>query len=306
MKNEVNNNKTLIRGKMFLCCVENKQGGKMKRIVCLIFAILMIASISHAGPLIWRSAKTIPAGKAIIQMNLGYHVVNKSYNWDEEEWTDIADASQTDVIGAHLMLGYAPIKRWEAMVHVPLMYKSRDTLSTFGWQDIWVKTRYNFIGAKNQPYLTGVAAVRIPTSSEDVDILLDDQTFDIGVGAIYFQEFSNILMHLRAGYWYNGKTDADIDVGDDVELLFKPEYVFNKNLKVFLSSIFVETFKKKDDEGNEIENSQKRRLTLTPGLVYSPLPGLKIRPKFLYPIEAVNQGGTNFSWKIGFDIWYVL
>ncbi|GAH89051.1 unnamed protein product, partial [marine sediment metagenome] len=52
--------------------------------------------------------------------------------------------------------------------------------------------------------------------------------------------------------------------------------------------------------------TQKRRLTLTPGLVYSPIPGLKIRPKFLYPLEMINIGGSNFSWKIGFDIWYVL
>ncbi len=278
----------------------------MKRTIILIFAIFMMATMVHAGPLIWRSAKTIPAGKAIMQLNLSYNTVNRSYDWTNEEWKDIADANQTDVIGAHFMLGYAPIKRWEAMAHIPLMYKSKDTLSTFGWQDVWIKTRYNFIGAKNKPYLTGVAAVRIPTSDENADITLDDQTLDIGVGAIYFQEFSNILMHVRAGYWYNGKTDADIDVGDDVELLFKPEYVFNKKLKAFLSFTFVETFKRKDEDGNEIENSEKRRLTLTPGLVYSPLPGLKIRPKFLYPIEAVSKGGSNFSWKIGFDMWYVL
>lgn len=278
----------------------------MKRIVSLIFAIFMIACISYAGPLIWRSAQTIPAGKAIFQVNLGYHTINRSYNWTDKEWVDIADASQTDVIGAHFMLGYAPIKRWEAMVHIPVMSKSRDTLSSFGLQDIWIKTRYNFLGAKGKPYITGVAAVRLPTSSKDAEIALDDRTLDIGIGAIYFQAFGDILMHVRAGYWYNGKTDADIDIGDNIELLFKPEYVFSKKLKVFLSLEHVETFKNKDDEGNEIENSQKRRLTLTPGLVYSPLPALKIRPKFIYPVEAVSRGGSNFSWKIGLDMWYIL
>ncbi len=277
----------------------------MKRIINLIFAIFIIACISHAGPLIWRSAQTIPAGKAILQMNLGYHTINRSYNWTDKEWIDIADESQTDVIGAHFMLGYAPIRRWEAMVHVPVMSKSRDTLSSFGLQDIWIKTRYNFLGAKGKAYITGVAAVRLPTSSEDAEIALDDRTLDIGVGAIYFQAFGDILMHVRAGYWYNGQTDDDIDIGDDVELLFKPEYVFNTKLKVFLTLEHVETFKNKDDEGNEIENSQKRRLTLTPGLVYSPIPALKIRPKFIYPIEAVSRGGSNFSWKIGLDMWYV-
>jgi hypothetical protein len=299
------NNNTVEKSKEFLCWAENDKGGKMRKIFCLILTAVTIVSISHAGPLIWRSAKTIPAGKAIIQVNLSYCTINRSYNWMDKEWTDIAETSQTDVIGTHFMLGYAPIKRWEAMVHVPVMSKSRDTLSSFGLQDIWIKTRYNFLGAKGKPYLTGVVAVRLPTSSEEAEIALDDRTLDIGLGAIYFQEFSNILMHLRAAYWYNGKTDADIDIGDDVELLFKPEYVFNKKLKVFLSFTYVETFKNKGEAGNEIENSQKRRLTLTPGLVYSPLSGLKIRPKFLYPIEAVSKGGSNFSWKIGLDVWYV-
>ncbi len=281
----------------------------MKRIICLIFAISLIASMSHAGPLIWRSAKTIPAGKSIIQMNLFYHVVNRSYNWTDEEWTDIPDANQTTVMGAHFMLGYAPIKNWEIMAHVPVLKKDKDTLSSFGLQDLWLKTRYNFFGGKGKPFIAGVAAVRLPTSSEDDSPALDDRTLDIGAGAIYFQKFSNILMHFRLGYWYNMKKETaagDIDVGDNVEVLFKPEYMFSKQLKVFLSFILVETFKNKDDAGNEIDNTQKRRLTLTPGLVYSPIPGLKIRPKFLYPLEMINIGGSNFSWKIGFDIWYVL
>jgi hypothetical protein len=269
----------------------------------------VIASISQAGPLIWRSAKTIPAGKPIIQLNIGYHLVNKSYNWTDEEWTDIPDNNQTTVVGAHFMLGYAPVKQLEVMTHVPLAYKSKDTLSNMGWSDIWLKTRYNFIGGKGKPFITGVLGARLPVAKEvESGPSLGDRSLDIGAGAIYFQKFSSILVHFRIAYWYNmtkETTGGDINIGDDIEILFKPEYMFSKQLKVFVSGILIETMKSKDANGNEIDNSQKRRLNLTPGLVYSPVPGLKIRPKLVYPLDMVGYGGSLFTWKIGLDFWYI-
>ncbi len=284
---------------------ENKKGGNMKKMICLIFTVFIMVNLGSAGPLIWRSAKTIPGGGAIFQMNLSYSKIARSWSWTDEEWNDIPDASQTTVMGAHFMLGYAPIPKLELLAHVPLLKKDKDTLSSFGLQDVWAKVRYNFIGEKTKPFITGVAAVRIPAADEDASPGLDDRTLDIGAGLIYFQKFSNILLHMRAGYWYNGKTDSDTDVGDAVEVLFKPEYMFNKKVKVFMCLCFVETFQAKDSSGTSIDNTQKRRLTLTPGLVATPAPGLKIRPKFIYPLEMVSQGGSNFPWKVGFDVWYV-
>jgi len=280
----------------------------MKKTIYLIAAIYMIASISHASPLLWRSAKTIPGGKPIFMVGLSYSTTDKRYDWDEEEWTDISEEGQTDVIGSHFMLGYAPIDKWEAMVHIPIMYKSRDTLSTLGWQDIWVKTRYNFIGGKKKPYLTGVAAVRIPVSSDDVDILLDDQTLDFALGALFMHTVHPVVLHLKAGYWYNTKKDVteDIqhDVGDEIEGILKVDYVFNNRVKAFLNLTWVETFKTKED-GNEIDDTEKRRFTVSPGIVINPIKGLSVRPKFIYPVEAINKGGNDFSWKIGLDTWYV-
>jgi hypothetical protein len=278
----------------------------MKKMVCLIFTFFLLANIASAGPLIWRSATTIPGRSAIFQMNLSYCEIARSWSWPAEEWNDLPDASKVTVMGAHFMLGYAPIPKLELLAHIPLLKKDRDTLSSFGLQDVWAKVRYNFIGKKAKPYVTGVVAVRIPTAREDANPGLDDRTLDIGAGLLYFQEFNKILIHLRTGYFYNGKNDADIDVGDEVEVLFKPEYVFNKNVKVFLLFTLVETFKAKNDAGTSIDDTQKRRFTLTPGLVATPAPGLKIRPKLIYPLEMLSQGGTNFPWKIGFDVWYVV
>lgn len=278
----------------------------MKKMICLIFTVFIMVNLSSAGPLIWRSAKTIPGGGAIFQMCLSYCEIARSWNWTDEEWNDIPDASKTTVMGAHFMLGYAPIPKLELLAHVPLLKKDRDTLSSFGLQDVWAKVRYNFIGEKAKPFITGVAAVRIPAADEDANPGLDDRTLDIGAGALYFQKFNKILMHLRAAYWYNMKNDADVDVGDNIEVLVKPEYMFNKKVKVFLAFSFVETFQAKDSSGTSIDNTQKRRLTISPGLVAKPAKGLSIRPKFIYPLEMVNQGGFNFPWKVCFDVWYVV
>lgn len=278
----------------------------MKKITCLIFALLLIVNIANATPLLWRGAKAIPAGTGIFMGGFGYSTTTRSWGWANEEWTDLPDVSQTDVISGHFMLGYTPIDKWELMVHVPVMYKSKDTLSSMGLQDMWVKTRYQFVGGKDQPFFTGTAAVRIPTSSEDLDISLDDRTLDIAVGALFMYKMVPVIFHLKAGYWYNMKNDADIDVGDQIEAIFKIDYVFNKQIKAFLNFSFMETMQAKDSSGTSLDNSQKRRLNIIPGLVATPAKGLSLRPKFTYPLEMVNQGGSNFAWKIGFDVWYVV
>jgi hypothetical protein len=277
----------------------------MKKNLCIMFAIFVIVSTSDAGPLLWRGAKTINPGKPIFMVSLGYTQINKSWNWTDEEWTDISDNNQTTVITSHFMLGFAPMAKWEVMAHIPFMSKSRDTLSSFGLQDVWLKTRYNFIGGQNQPYFTGVAALRIPTSSEDAEILLDDRTLDIALGILFMHTIDPFVLHIKAGYWYNMKTDADIDIGDDIEAIFKVDYIFNKQVKAFLNFTLVETMKAKDADGNSINNSEKRRFTITPGLLISPAKGFTVRPKFIYPLEMLSRGGSDFSWKIGLDIWFV-
>ena len=265
-----------------------------------------MVSVSFAGPIIGRSAKTIPGNAMLFQLNTSYAKLSRTWSWTDEAWSDITpDANQTTVLGFDFLVGYAPTSQWEILAHIPVMKKDRDTLSTFGLQDIWFKTRYNFIGGKGKPYFTGVLAVRIPTSPEDADIALDDRTMDIGAGLLYFQAFNKFLMHVRTAYWYNMKTDADIDIGDNIEFLIKPEYQFHKKAKFFLAFSLVEAFKNKDADGNEIDNSQKRRTTVSPGFVFVPVPGLSLRPKIIVPLEMLSQGGSNFAWKLGFDVWYV-
>jgi hypothetical protein len=274
----------------------------MKKAVCLIFAMMLVA---NATPLLWRGAKCMPANSAIFMGGFTYFTTSRYYDWANEEWADLPDASQTDVIGMHFMLGYAPIANWEIMVHVPLMMKSRDTISAFGLQDAWIKTRYQFTGGKNKPFVTGLVAVRIPTSDDSLDIVLDDQTLDIAAGVLFQHSVSSFVFHLKAGYWYNMKNDAEYDIGDELEGIFKVDYVFSKQVTAFLNFNYLNTFQMKDTSGTAIDHTEKTRFYIIPGIVFKPVSGLSVRPKFIYPLEMIDKGGSDGAWKLGLDIWYV-
>ncbi len=277
----------------------------MKKTTYLILAILLIAGITNATPLLWRGPKTIGKGKFIAMLGLGYWKVNQKYDWPNKEWQSLDSDKQTTVINGHFMLGYAPIKKFELLAHIPLMSKTKDTLSSFGMQDIWLKARYNVIGGKAKPFLTGVITGRFPTSSKDARPRLDDQTLDFALGAMFMKKMKPVVLHLKGGYWLNGKKEDETDVGDAVEGIFKLDYIFGKKIKGFLNINGMYTFQKKDSTGAAIENSEKLRMNITPGLVLKPIPGLIVRPKLIIPLKMVNKGGAAFTWKAGLDFWFV-
>ena len=242
------------------------KGGKMKKMIYLILAIILIASIGNASPLLWRGPKTIDKGKPIVMAEFTYCTIARSYNWVDEEWTDLPDQNQTDVIGAHFMLGYAPINKFELLAHIPVMMKSRDTLSAIGIQDVWFKTRYNFIGSKTDPWLTGVLGARFPTANENDNPALDDRTLDFMGGFLFQYNMDKFAFHIKGGYFYNGKTDADIDVGDDIEGNFKIDYVFSKKVLAFLNFCYINTLQAKDSSGTSMTNSTALLFTSTRAL----------------------------------------
>lgn len=276
------------------------------RLKTTMLMICTLIAAAHSGPLIWRSAKTISAGKLIACGSFCYNETNQSYNWANEEWASLDDAQRVMTVGAHFMLGYAPVRNLELLAHVPVMMKSRDTLSSFGLQDLWLKARYNFVGGKGKPYVTGVLAARLPTSSDDMDIALDDGTLDIGAGLIGMSpRLGAFTVHLRAAYWYNGERESgevSTDIGDDIEVVLKLDYAVSGKLCAFLNTEFVESMKSADSDGVAIENTQKRRLTLTPGLTIALPHGVSLTPKVSVPIAAVSHGGSIFPWQIALDV----
>ena len=271
----------------------------------IIIALLVAAVLSQAGPLLWRDPKTVEKGKFIVMAGIGYNKTTKSWNWNDEEWTDLQVNQQVTTISSHFMFGYGVLNNTEILLHVPTAKKDRDTLHSLGIGDIWIKAKYCFMKGKNKPSAAALIATRVPTSSEEARPLIDDQTLDFAFGAkIATPKFSNFVGHLKLAYWLNGTKDS-VDLGDEIEAIVKIDYWFLKNAFAFINCELVEGFRSIDDSGNELPNTGKRNLQVTPGLTIKPIPGLTVRPKVTFPVFAVNKGGNAFPYAVGIDIWYM-
>ncbi len=279
----------------------------MKSLTNTIIIILLIGAVfSQAGPLLWRDPKTIDKGSFIAMTGIGYNKTTKSWNWTNEEWVDQQASQQITTIASHLMFGYGLLNNTEILLHIPTAMRFRDTLSSKGIGDIWLKAKYCFLKGKNKPSAAGLFAVRLPTSSKDAKPLIDDHTLDFAIGAkIATQKFGNFVGHLKLAYWFNGVKDDTINLGDEIEGIVKIDYWLAKSAFFFLNCEIVEGFKNKDDQGNEISNTEKRNLQVTPGLTIKPIPGLTLRPKVVFPLLAVSKGGNTFSYALGIDVWYI-
>lgn len=279
----------------------------MKKTLLILVAITFMATTIYGGPLLWRGPKTIPVGSFIAMGSWGIAQTNLKYDWNDYEWVDQTDAQLTTIFNSHLMFGYGIMKRWEFMMHLPLLYKGNEKKSYFGMQDMYIKTRVNLIGGKKKPFLTAVAALRFPTSNDSAEFVLDDKTTDVGLGLLFMTpKLGPLLIHGKIGYWINTTNAKDQNVGDNLEGILKFDYLFNKHVKAFLNFNANQSFDKKDKDGNVIEKTKKRRLNISPGMVFKPAPGLSIRPKGIIPVRAGCQCGGLFPIKGAIDIWYVL
>ncbi|HIE05819.1 MAG TPA: hypothetical protein EYP58_03355 [bacterium (Candidatus Stahlbacteria)] len=277
-----------------------------------VLAIILLATLPLSAQLLWRGAKTMKQGSFIGMVGLYYKDLVKSYNWTDEEWQEISGSSYLE-IGGNLMVGYGVLDNLEFLVHIPVVMKDYDvqgtSSSSSGIGDVFPKLRFMAIrGGKEMPvFLTFLAAARFPTGDKDASPALGDGTIDIGGGFLLMtRKMNKFKFHVKGAYWYNGKTDSDVDIGDCVIGIGKIDYHVAPKVMPFLNFTGKYFFAKRDSAGNEVANSEKQRFEVIPGLVWKPIKGLSIRPKVKFPIPtpALNKGGKLYTFMPGLDIWY--
>lgn len=278
-----------------------------------VLAIILLATLPLSAQLLWRGAKTMKKGSFIGMVGFYYKDLVKTYNWTDEEWQEISGSSYLEY-GGDLMVGYGILDNLEFLVHVPVVMKDYDvqgtSSSSSGIGDVFPKVRFMAIkGGKEIPiFLTFLVAARFPTGDKDASPPLGDGTIDIAGGFLLMtKKMSNFVFHLKGAYWYNGKTDSDVDLGDCMPFVGKIDYIINPKLNGFLNFSGKYQFAKKDSSGTEVPNSEIQRFEIIPGLVWKPIKGLSIRPKVKLPIPtpALNKGGKLYTFMPGLDIWYV-
>jgi len=277
-----------------------------------LLTLILLASLPLSAQLLWRGARTMKQGSLIGMVGIYYKDLSQAYDWTNDEWKDLTDTYLE--YGANLMVGYGILDNLELLVHLPVLMKDYEvqgsSLSSSGIGDLFPKIRFMALPAsKGMPiFFTLVAAARFPTGDKDASPPLGDGTIDFGGGFLLMtKKFSNFKFHLKGGYWYNGKTDADVDLGDLVIGIGKIDYHAAPGVMPFLNLTGKYLFAKKDSAGNEVTHSEKQRFEVIPGLVWKPIKGLSIRPKVKLPIPtpSLNKGGKLYTFMPGLDVWYV-
>jgi len=278
----------------------------MKKILAVVLVAVM-AQTAHSQ-VIWRSAKTLAKGQMILMSSNYMTPFDKSYSWSEGKWIDHPEDRTMTFSGLNTMFGIGLTDRIELTVNVPVECKSAENggveTSASGIGDMYIKTRIAVLPwTKTKGGLALLGAVRLGTGDKDADIALGDGTTDIVMGALYSTGWKNGWRgHLRAAYWLNGKTDTDVDVGDEVKMIVKLDKNFSAKWMGFLTYIPYMMMQRKDADGNTVDNTEKTRHYLSAGVVWKPVKGLFIRPKVLLPVWE--KGGSSFSVKPLVDVWY--
>ena len=296
----------------------------MKRLTAVVLTIILIMVFCAPADaqILWRGAKTMNQGSVITMAEWYLMNYTNSYDWTNEEWVDFPDDQKSLVWGFETMFGYAVTDNWEAMIHVPIVFKSSETptliptipptteitkLDASGIGDIYLKTRYAVIPwAKDHHGVTLTGALRFPTGDEEADIALGDGGTDIGLGGM----FSSAWMggkhrgHLKANYWINGENDDSLKTktGNQLKVLVKYDYNLSEKVMPFLVYSFLSQGETEND-GNSIDNTNITRHVLILGANWNLKTGMVVRPKLAFPIGG--EGGSIYGFEPVLDFWYI-
>jgi len=282
----------------------------MKRLLLIVIGLTFLFVHVADAQVIWRSAKTIKKGSVIVFGEWYLSNLTKSYDWQNDEWKDFPDGMKKSVMGIETMFGYGLSNRWEAMVHIPIAFKSYEyndvEKSASGMGDIYFKTRYAVLPMTKETKqgLALHAALRLPTGDDEAEMPLGDTTTDIAFGGIFSKVLNpKFVGHLKVNYWLNGKTEGEIDVGDELKLVAALGYKLTPKVMPRAVFAYYSMGQKENSDGNAMDNTEKSRMNLVLDAVVRPKAGLTLRPRILIPLGG--KGAANVSVKPIMDLWYV-
>ena len=283
----------------------------MKRHIPMMLAVVLLFTFSNqtVAQILWRSAKMMSGGSFIAMTSGNLTSCGRSYDWGSESWADFGEDRSMSTTGIETMLGFGVTDRIEAMVHIPLLFKKNEVggveTSAAGLGDIYVKTRIALVRwAKGSHGFTLVGAARFGSGDTDSTPALGNGSMDFALGGIFTTKWMGKFRgHFKFNTWLNGKTNTDMNIGDEVKFIGKLDHNLSSKLMGFLSYIYYGQGKRKNAAGDIVDNTQKSRNYAVMGLVFKPVKGLFIRPKVTIPVAG--KGGNLFTIKPVLEAWFV-
>ncbi len=291
----------------------------MKRLLTVILLVTLIGLfvLPASAQVLWRSAKTMKKGSFIAMTNFYYQSITQTWDTDNEEWCDCED--EKSEWGFNSMLGYAVTDRMEVMAHIPFKSISGEFKNVagdieeqeaMGLGDIWLKTRIGVLPwAKDKHGFCITSTLSLPTGNTiqgpdasgtlSNKVKLGSGRIKYALGGIYSSKwFSKYRAHVKLNYWFDQP-----DYGDNMKLILKNDWNFDKKLMGFATYIMMKKWKDRTAAGVMKPNSHKIRHIAQVGAVYKPNKGVFIRPKVAFIVGG--EVGLKYDFKPMIDFWYV-
>lgn len=268
----------------------------------LFVALFLFTAEVNATPLITRTATVNKPFQILAWANIGYNQTNQTYNWGTGNFEKLPPTVNT--LSAELTASVGLPGKLELGGVLPVMSREQEENHSAGIGDLFIIGRYGVLQNPPLPVRAALAlGVSLPTGNKETTPRLGDGSTDIGFGlTLNTIKLAFITAHLRAAYWFNGKTDDTTKLGNMLEYMAGLDFPVLPKLtpQIAFSGC---TQEKKRINGVARENSELSRGMLNLLLLYKPLPLLTVRPKLALPLKPLCKGDRIADLYPGLDIW---
>jgi hypothetical protein len=286
---------------------EEKRRERMKRLVVMVLAMVVLAGSGMATPFLGRSSTMNKPFQFFGWANLGYNQTAVSYDWPSGKYETPEGFVTTKTTSCDLTLALGLPGRLDVDVVAPLAMKQKGDEKSSGMGDLMVYGRWGVLQSSLLPVKAAlILGANLPTADKNADPALGDRTTDLAFGvSANTQKYFGFLGHVRAAYWLNGKTNDTTKVGNTFEYVLCGDYSVTKTLTPELA-VLGSFQDKKQYNGVPSDKTEVSQHLVSVLLMWKPISMLTIRPKVSFPLTFVSKGGSMANWYGGLDIWVFL
>jgi len=276
----------------------------VKRLTVMMLALAVLAGSGMATSFLGRSSTMNKRYQFFGWTNFGYNQTALSYDWASGRYKTPEGFVTTKTTSCDITLALGLPGRFDIDVVAPLAMKAKDTATAAGLGDLMVYARYGVLQSSTQPFKAALLlGANLPTASKTASPALGDRTTDLALGfSANTKKYGRFLGHVRAAYWFNGKTDDTTKVGNTFEYLLCADYSVTNTLtpELAVSGYFQD---KKQYNGVGSNNTEVSQHLVSALLMWKPIPMLVIRPKVAFPLTFMSKGSTMANVYGGLDVW---
>ncbi|MEO0080691.1 MAG: transporter [candidate division WOR-3 bacterium] len=279
----------------------------MRKSLVLAVCLVGIAGTASGTALLGRTGSVVKPMQLLAWVNFGYNKSARTYNWDSASYVTPAGFLPRTTVSADVILGLGLARRLEVGAVMPFAAKRQGEYSSSGLGDVMLNARYAFLANPLSPVKAALAlGVNFPTAGRGQLLPIGDRTTDVGLGlCAHTARLGPLIGHARGAYWFNGKTDSIIKIGNMFEYVVNFDFVLSQVLtpQVALSGYMIG---QNLVRGTPVAHTEVSQHVVNALLLVKLAPSLVFRPKVALPVYKLSRGGSYPNFYVGVDVWVVV